>query len=89
MKKFSLLWLSLPIFVFVGLVTFFITRLPHSQTTSTTNQPTPSPVSANPSPLPVSSTNLQILVAQIKSFSVNDPNLELPTFDRHLEIPGD
>lgn len=87
MVKFpKLIWLLLPALVFLLMMAIFITRLPKKDAVSTENN-----VVAVPTAGPTQSTQpvspLQNLADQIQNFSVDDPTLARPTFDREIELP--
>ena len=88
MKYPRFIWIVLPVLVFVALLIFFILRLPQPHSASVTASPSPTP-SSQPTTLNAAPSELQIVVNDIRSFRLDDPELAAPSFSRSLDIPED
>ncbi|MEK7090896.1 MAG: hypothetical protein AAB887_00125 [Patescibacteria group bacterium] len=88
MKYPRFIWIILPVLVFAALLIFFVLRLPQPRSASVTASPSPSP-NSQPATLNASPSELQIVVNDIRSFRLDDPELAAPSFSRSLDIPTD
>ncbi|GEM_PF-5071427 len=79
----------IPVLAFALLLIFFVSRLPQPHSATTTASP--SPISNFQSPASVSTvpTQLQLVVDDIRSFRLDDPELIAPSFSRSLDIPAE
>lgn len=87
MKYPRFIWIVLPVLVFTALLIFFVLRLPQPRSATVIANPSPtpqSPISAITAP-----TQLQLVVNDIRSFRLDDPELAAPSFSRSLDIPED
>ncbi len=88
MKYPRFIWIVLPVLVFAALLVFFILRLPPPHSAAVTASPSPTPGSL-PATLNSSPSGLQLVVNDIRSFRLDDPELAAPSFSRSLDIPED
>ncbi len=89
MKPPRVVWIVLPILVFATLLIFFVSRLPRPR--SATVAASPSPISNLQSPIsaPAASSELQQIADEIRSFRLDDPAEQPPSFSRSLDIPAE
>lgn len=88
MKYPRFIWIVLPVLVFTVLIVIFILHLPPPHSAAITASPSPTPGS-QPMTLNAAPSELQIVVNDIRSFRLDDPELAAPSFSRSLDIPED
>lgn len=89
MKYPRFIWIVLPVLVFATLLIFFILRLPPPRSATVTASPSPTSNIQLPASVSPATTELQIVVNNIRSFRLDDPELAAPSFSRSLDIPED
>lgn len=89
MKYPRFIWIVLPVLVFAALIVIFVLRLPPPQSATVTASPSPTSNIQLPTSVSPTTTELQIVVNDIRSFRLDDPELAAPSFSRSLDIPED
>ncbi len=86
MKYPRFIWIVLPVLVFTALLIFFVLRLPQPRSATVIASPSPT-TSQSPVSTIMAPTELQLVVNDIRSFRLDDPELTAPSFSRSLDIP--
>ena len=77
----------IPVIAFAALLIFFVSRLPRPRPVTVTASPSPTSSLQPPASVSNAPTQLQLIVDEIRSFRLDDPQLTAPSFDRNLDIP--